>query len=97
MVIYSDDDEDYQEYYMIKPIRERESRRFRTRANVYNVDVNKFPENVSPLEFVPRMLQELVNDIKTHSQAQGNDRIRISIYHPGLKLGILYHSQMWRV
>ena len=89
MVIYSDDEEDdYKQYYVIKPVRERESRRFRTRANVYNVDVNKFPEDVSPLEFVPRMFQQLVDDIKTHSQAQGNDRIRMSIYHPGLKLGI---------
>ena len=89
MVIYSDDEEeDYHQYYTITPVRERESRRFRTRANVYNVDVNKFPDHVSPLEFVPRMFQQLVNDIKTHSQAQGNDRIRISIYHPGLKLGI---------
>ena len=89
MVIYSDDEEeDYHQYYTIKPVRERESRRFRTRANVYNVDVNKFPEHVSPLEFVPLMFQQLVQDINTHSQAQGNDRIRISIYHPGLKLGI---------
>ena len=57
MVIYSDEEEeeDYQQYYTIKPIRECEFRRFRTRDNVYNVDVNKFPENVSPPVFVPRM------------------------------------------
>ena len=70
MVIYSDEEEeeeDYHQYYSIKPVRERESRRFRTRANVYNVDVNKFPEHVSPLKFVSRMFQQLVNDIKNHS------------------------------
>ena len=55
---------------------------------MYNVDVNKFPVNVSPLVFVPWMFQQLVNDTKKHSEAQGNDRIQISIHHLGLKLGI---------
>ena len=31
------------------------------------------------------MIQQLINGIKKHSQAQGNDRIRIGVYHLGLK------------
>ena len=31
------------------------------------------------------MIQQLINGIKKHSQAQGNDRIRIGVYHLRLK------------
>ena len=47
----SESEEDEEKYYAIKPIRQTESRLFRSKANVYEVDVKKFPEDVSPLAY----------------------------------------------
>ena len=65
----SDLEEDEEKYYAIKPVRQTKSRLFRSKANVYEVDVKKFPEDVSPLAFIPRMLDQLIDDIKRHCQA----------------------------
>ena len=43
-VNFSDDKEDYEDYYTIKPVRQTESRVFRSKANIYEVDVKKFPD-----------------------------------------------------
>ena len=89
LVNYSSDSEDDEEkYYAIKPVRQTESRLFRSKANVCQVDVKKFPEDVSPLAFIPRMFDQLIEDIKRHCQVEGSDKIRMTISHPGLKLGV---------
>ena len=36
---FSDDEEDYEDYYTIKPVRQTESRVFRSKANIYEVDI----------------------------------------------------------
>ena len=79
----SEEEEDEEKYYAIKPIRQTESRLFRSKANVYQVDVKKFPEDVSPLAFIPRMFDQLIEDIKRHCQVEGSDKIRNTINHPG--------------
>ena len=90
LVEYSSDseEEDEEKYYVIKPVRQTESRLFRSKANVYQVDVKKFTEDVSPLAFIPRMFDQLIEDIKRHCQVEGSDKIRMTINHPGLKLGV---------
>ena len=90
VINYSSDSEedDEEKYYAIKPVRQTESRLFRSKANVYQVDVKKFPEDVSPLAFIPRMFDQLIEDIKRHCQVEGSDKIRMTINHPGLKLGV---------
>ena len=47
LVDYSDSEEDEEKYYAIKPVRQTESKLFRSKANIYEVDVKKFPEVVS--------------------------------------------------
>ena len=76
LVDYSDseEDEDFEKYYAIKPIRQTESRLFSSKANVYEVDVKKFPEDASPLAFIPRMFDQLIEDIKRHCQVEGSER-----------------------
>ena len=85
---YSDSEEDEEKYYAIKPVRQTESRLFRSKANVYEVDVKKFPEDVSPFAFIPRMFDQLIEDIKKHCKVEGSDKIGMAINHPGLKLGV---------
>ena len=61
---------------------------FRSKANIYEVDVKKFPDDVSPLHFIPRLFDDTTENIKRHCQVVGSDKIRMTISHPGLKLGV---------
>ena len=90
LVNYSSDleEEDEEKYYAIKPVRQTVSRLLRSKANVYQVDVKKFPEDVSPLAFISRMFDQLIEDINRRCQVEGSDKIRMTINHPGLKLGV---------
>ena len=58
MVIYSDFEEEeeasFDSFYTIKAKSEIESRKFKAKSNVYSVDVKKFPDKTSPVEFIPR-------------------------------------------
>ena len=56
----SNDKEDYEDYYTIKPVRQTESRVFRSKANIYEVDIEKFPDDVSPLQFIPRLFDDMI-------------------------------------
>ena len=91
-MIYSDSEEEeedsFDSFYTIKAKSKRESRKFKTKSKVYSVDVKKFPDKTSPVEFIPRLFQQMVDDIKRNCEAQGNDKLRMSIYHPSLKLAI---------
>ena len=75
-------------YFDIKLKRETESRLFRSKAKIYEVDVKKFPEDVSPLDFVPKLFDDLVEAIKIQCKVAGDDKIRMTVNHPGLKLGV---------
>ena len=91
MVIYSDsegeEEDSFDSFYTIKAKSEIESRKFNTKSKVYSVDVKKFPDKTSPVEFIPRLFQ-MADDIKRNCEAQGNDKLRMSINHPSLKLAI---------
>ena len=92
MVIYSDSEEEkedsFDSLYTIKAKSEIESRKFKTKSKVYSLDVKKFPDKTSPVEFIPRLFQQMADDIKRNCEAQGNDKLRMSINHPSLKLTI---------
>ena len=58
MVIYSDSEEEedsFDSFYTIKAKSELESRKFKTKSKVYSVDVKRFPDKTSPVEFIPRL------------------------------------------
>ena len=57
---FSDDEEDYEDYYTIKPVNQTESRVFRSKAYIYEVDIEKFPDDVSPLHFIPRLFDDMI-------------------------------------
>ena len=52
------------------------------------MDVKKFPDKTSPVEFIPRLFQQMTDDIKRNCEAKGNDKLHMSIYHPSLRLAI---------
>ena len=95
MVIYSDtenlddeDDEDLTSYYTIKTVNEKKSRIFRAQGKEFQLNIKTFPDNVPHLQFIPRLFDWLVEDIKERCQMEFNDKIRMTILHHGLKLGV---------
>ena len=50
--------------------------------------LRKFPDDVSPLHFIPRLFDDMIENIKRHCQVVGSDKIRMTISHTGLKLGV---------
>ena len=95
MVIYSDtessddeDDEDLTSSYTIKTVKEKKSRLFRAQGKEFQLNTKTFPDNVSPYQFLSRLFDQLVEDIKERCQMESNDKMRMTILHPGLKLGV---------
>ena len=92
MVIYSDtessDDEDLTSYYTIKTVKEKKSRIFRAQGKEFQLNIKTFPDNVPHLQFIPRLFDWLVEDIKELCQVESNDKMRMTILHPGLRLGV---------
>ena len=92
MVIYSDtessDDEDLTSYYSIKTVNEKKSRIFRVQGKEFQLNIKTFPNNVSPYQFISRLFDQLVEDIKERCQMESNDKMRMTILHFGLKLGV---------
>ena len=95
MVINSDtessddeDDEDLTSYYSIKTVNEKKSRIFRVQGKEFQLNIKTFPNNVSPYQFISRLFDQLVEDIKERCQMESNDKMRMTILHPGLKLGV---------
>ena len=90
MTIYSDEEieEDLSSYFTIKTVNDKRSRLFRTQGKEFLLNIKAFPDNVSPLQFIPRLFDQLVEEIKERCQMESNDKMRMTILHPGLKLGV---------
>ena len=90
MTMYSDDedDEDLTSYFTIKAVNEKKSRLFRAQGKEFLLNIKTFPDNVSPYQFISRLFDQLVEDIKERCQMESNDKMRMTILHPGLKLGV---------
>ena len=95
MAIYSDtersddeDEEDLTSYFTIKAVNEKKSRLFQAQGKEFLLNVKTFPDNVPPYQFIPRLFYRLVEDIKERCQMESNDKMRMTILHPGLKLGV---------
>ena len=88
--MYSDDedDEDLTSYYTIKAVNEKKSRLFRAQGKEFQLNIKTFPNNVLPYQFISRLFDQLVEDIKERCQMESNDKMRMTILHPGLKLGV---------
>ena len=95
MVIYSDtessddeDDEDLTSYYSIKTVNEKKSIIFQTQGKEFQLNIKTFPDNDSPYQFISRLFDRLVEDIKERCEMESNDKMRMTISHPGLRLGV---------
>ena len=66
MTMYSDyeDDEDLTSYFTIKAVNEKKSRLFRAQGKEFQLNIKTFPDNVSPYQFISRLFDRLVEDIK---------------------------------
>ena len=101
MLIYSDtessddeDDENLTSYYIIKTVNEKKSRIFWAQGKEFQLNVKTFPDNVPHLEFIPRLFDRLVEDIKERWEMESNNKMRMTILHPGLKLGVFVPREM---
>ena len=75
-------------YYTIKTVSKKKSRLFRAQGKYFQINIKTFPDNISPYQFISRLFDRLVEDIKERCQMEFNDKMRITILHPGLKLGV---------
>ena len=95
MVIYSDtessddeENEDLTSYFTIKSVDEKKSIIFRAQGKEFQLNIKTFPDNVPPYQFIPRLFDQLVEDIKERCQMESNDKMLMTILHPGLELGV---------
>ena len=95
LVIYSDtessddeDDEDLTSYYSIKTVNKKKSRIFQAQGKEFQLNIKTFSDNVPHLQFIPRLFDRLVEDIKERCQMESNNKMDMTILHPGLKLGV---------
>ena len=84
------------QYYNINLNRTRNSRKFKSTQNVYNVNLKELPQN-SPT-FVRRLFRDILKNIKQKMQASPNDYLRVNIDHPSLDSPIwieFTRSKIW--
>ena len=86
MTIYSDeeDEEDLSSYFAIKTVNDKKSRLFRAQGKEFLLNIKVFPDNGLSLQFIPRLFDQLVEEIKERCQMESNDKMRMNILHPGL-------------
>jgi hypothetical protein len=69
------------DFYKIGLTHARNSRKFKTKQNVYNVSLKELPENPT---FVRRLFRDMLKNIKQKMEASPNDYLRVNIRHPSL-------------
>ena len=69
------------DYYRIIVNRTRQSRKFKSVQNVYNVSLKEFPQNPT---FVRRLFRDVIQKVKQQMQTSPNDYLRVNIDHPSL-------------
>ncbi|XP_053395625.1 uncharacterized protein LOC128555871 [Mercenaria mercenaria] len=72
-------------YFNITPRMERKSRKFKTQSKVYEVTFKPYDQ---PYDFTYELFNAMVDKMKEECQTKPGDKVRVSIDHPGLKLGI---------
>jgi succinate dehydrogenase flavin-adding protein (antitoxin of CptAB toxin-antitoxin module) len=70
------------QYYQINLNRTRQSRKFKSTQNVFNVTLKEIPEN-NPT-FVRRLFRDVIKNVKQKMGTSPNDYIRVNIDHPSL-------------
>jgi TPP-dependent 2-oxoacid decarboxylase len=60
----------------------RQSRKFKTAQNVYNISIKELPENTPT--FIRRLFRDILKNVKQKMETLPNDYIRLNIRHPSL-------------
>ena len=81
------DEEDLSSYFTIKTVNDKKSRLFCAQGKEFLLNIKIFPDNVSPLQFIPRLFDQLVRN-QRRCKMESNNKMRMTIHHPGLKLGV---------
>ena len=68
------------DFYRINLTRARNSRKFKTKQNVYHVSLKELPEK-NPT-FVRRLFRDMLQNVKREMETQPNDYLRVNIRHP---------------
>jgi hypothetical protein len=71
------------DYYEIQLNRARQSRKFKSTQNVFNVSVRPIPEKDNNC-FIRRLFRDILKSVKQKMQTNPNDYIRLNIDHPSL-------------
>ena len=61
---------------------------FELKDKKFQLNIKTFPGNVLPYQFISRLYDRLVKDIKERCEMESNDKMRMTILHPGLRLGV---------
>jgi hypothetical protein len=69
------------DFYRIN-VNKTHSRKFKSKQNVYHVNLKEFPEN-SPT-FVRRLFRDVLKNVKLQMEANPNDYLRVNIDYPSL-------------
>ena len=77
------------EYYEVRLERERHSRKFKVKQNVYKVNVKTLPFR-DHSEGVRQLLKHILNDVKDRMECRPDDYLRLNLRHPSLQSDIWF-------
>ncbi|XP_022295019.2 uncharacterized protein LOC111105138 [Crassostrea virginica] len=80
--------ENPEDYYNIRLDRERHSRKFKVKQNVYKVNVKPLPFH-DQSEGVRQLVERILKDVKNRMHARPDDYLRLNLRHPSLQ------SEIW--
>ena len=77
------------EYYKVNLERERHSRKFKMKQNVYKVNVKTLPFRDNS-EGVRQLLKRILQDVKERMKCRPDDYLRLNLHHPSLQSDIWF-------
>ena len=77
------------EYYQVRLERERHSRKFKVKQNVYKVKVKILPFRDNS-EGVRQLLKRILKDVKDRMECRPDDYLRLNLHHPSLQSDIWF-------
>ncbi|XP_022298821.2 uncharacterized protein LOC111107766 [Crassostrea virginica] len=78
-----------EEYYKVNLERERHSRKFKVKQNVYKVNVKTLPFRDNS-KGVRQLLKHILQDVKERMKCRPDDYLRLNLHHPSLQSDIWF-------
>ena len=77
------------EYYKVSLERERHSRKFKVKQNVYKVNLKTLPFRDNS-DGVRQLLKRILKDVKDRMECRPDDYLRLHLHHPSLQSDIWF-------